>query len=496
MDFKEMGLMLDLSRGKVFTVDTIKKIATNAKAFGYTYINIYIEDLITLDDYPQFGYLRGKFSDSEIREIVSHCEQLGLEIYPAIQTLGHFEHFLRWEESNELKDTGQVLNVLNKETHHFLEALIKKCSSLFPSKKINIGMDEAFDLGQGTVLRSGNKMSQKELYTMHLNYVVDVCKQNGYENIKIWSDMLFNIYSQAGGDGLYALDDNVDVTMINENVEIIFWNYWTRESKQYEDTLDAHHRFSDNVSMALGVHTWGLPFYNSNQLDVTIAALKACKRKGVNDILFTMWGDDGSIYNLDSAIYGMYITASTVKNEKPDAIKFEQITGLDYKSMELVSKITDCGINPLRIIWNDPITNIQFKTMTPKEIQEVKTKAKGMLTTPTTLSEKIYNLYLQCIVNDIELYGAQSIDRKVIDNAKNDLLELFKHLEKLWLEEAKVNGLEEIQLRFVSKLNRYEFLFEHQSNQDIIEIRKERIQQIKKVAENYNSISKATKFRW
>lgn len=496
MKFDEMGLMLDLSRGKVLNVETIKKMVKNAKSFGYTYINLYIEDLITLEDYPQFGYLRGKYSDKEITEIVEFCKEIEIDIYPAIQTLGHFEHFLRWEESEKLRDTGQVLNVLNDETKKFLAALISKCSHLFPSRKINIGMDEAFDLGQGTVLRGGNKLSQKDLYTNHLNFVVDLCKENGYETIKIWSDMLFNIYSQAGGDGLYSMDKNLEIDKLKSDVEIIFWNYWTREVNQYEDTLDMHYKFSDNVSMALGIHTWGLPFYNSEQLDVTKAALKACESKGVKDILFTMWGDDGSIYNLDSAIYGMYITAKTVKQESSYPNEFEQITGLNYVGLEQVSKITSCGINPLRIIWNDPITNIQFKTMTSEQIEYVKQKANQMLISEPIPVEKIYNLYLKCILNDINLYECEKITKDAIEQAKSDLKKLLKVIENLWLNEAKINGLEEIQLRFVSKINRYDFLFENQYNLEIIEIRNEQAKKIGNVAENYNSISKATKFRW
>lgn len=496
MEFNEMGLMLDLSRGKVLTVETIKKLATNAKAFGYTYINLYIEDLLTLEDYPQFGYLRGRYSDDEIKDIVTHCNQLELEVYPAIQTLGHFEHFLRWEESNKLRDTGQVLNVLAVETKIFLEALIKKCSELFSSNKINIGMDEAFDLGQGAVLRSGNKLSQKQLYTQHLNTVISLCKQNGYETIKLWSDMLFNIYSQAGGDGLYSLNKNTEIDQINKDVEIIFWNYWTRETKQYEDTLDMHYKFSNKVSMALGVHTWGLPFYNSEQLEVTKAALIACKNKKIKDILFTMWGDDGSIYNLDSAMYGMYITAKAVREEELDPKEFETITGLNYLSLELVSKVTQCGINPLRIIWNDPITNIQFKTMSNTQIKNIEKTVLKMLVSPQTETEEIYNQYLRCMLNDINLYKKNDILKKDINIAKSDLFALFQSIEKLWLKEAKVNGLEEIQLRFVSKLNRYDFLFEYQHNQDIKSIRNEYVKQIKNVAENYNSISKAAKYRW
>lgn len=496
MEFENIGLMLDLSRGKVLKVETVKRLISCAKRFGYTYINLYVEDLITLEEYPQYGYMRGKYSDLEITEIVNYCQELEIEIYPAIQTLGHLEHFLRWDCSANLRDTGQVLNVLSSDTEEFLKVLIGKCKKLFPSNKINVGMDEAFDLGQGKLLRDGNCLSQKELYTKHLNNVVKICKDSGYEVIKIWSDMLFNIYSSAGGDGLYAINESTEVEPINGDVEIIFWNYWTRECEEYKNTIDIHHKFSNNVSMALGIHTWSLPFYNLNQLPITKAALNACDDKGIKDILFTMWGDDGSLYNLDSAIFGMYVTSQQFNGNDVDASSFTKITGLDYYQLEKISKISDCGTNPLRIIWNDPITNLELKRYSPKQLEEIKNKAQAMTIAETNEITHLYNLYLTCIVNDIDLYHSSDISESQVTKVIADLESLFKLLEKQWLNEAKLNGLEEIQFRFVSKLNRYQFLYDHQTDPEVLAIKSDVVNEIKELPENYNGIAKATKFRW
>lgn len=493
---KEIGYMIDLSRGKVLKIEVLKKLAFCCKSFGYTYINLYLEDLLCLEDYPQFGYMRGKYSDDEIKELVTYCDQIGIEIFPAVQTLGHLEHFLRWSLSDGVRDTSQVINVVNGEGIKFVRALLKKCNELFPSSKINIGMDEAFDLGQGSVFRSGNQLSQKELYFNHLEAVVQICKELGYDSIKIWSDMLFSIYSGAGAEGLYSLDLKTKVDEINDDVEIIFWNYWTQETKQYEQVIDIHHKFSNNVSMALGIHTWGLPFYNSPQLSVSEAAIKACDNKGINDILFTMWGDDANLYNLESAIYGIYMTSCLLYNQEPDEEYFQTITGLDFSSLSVVSKITGVGINPLQIIWNDPITNIQLKTMSDEQIGKILSNAQTMIISEHSDTSKIYNLYLRCLKNDIEIFQMKELDEKLIKKAKKELNQLFKLLEKQWLDEAKVHGIEEIQLRFAAKINRYQFLIDNFDNIDITDLRNEILPEMHTVTDNYNGISKATKFRW
>lgn len=495
MEVEELGVMIDLSRGRVLSVDTIKQMALNAKRFGYTYVNLYMEDLFTLEEYPTFGYLRGRYSDCEIREIVAYCESINIEVFPAIQTLGHLEHFLRWNQSQNLKDTDQVLNVKSNEVRTFLEVLVNKCRSLFSSKKINVGMDEAFDLGQGSLLREGNKLTQKELYLNHLNVVVNLCKEAGFESVKIWSDMLFNIYSNAGGEGLYTVTDTEKFESLNSDVELIYWNYWSRNDNEYIESLNIHEKFTDKVSIALGIHTWGLPFYNSEQLNVTKAALKACEKKEIKDILFTIWGDDGSLFNLDSAIYGMYLSSVVVKDEEVNSKYFDDVTKLEYSSLATISNICDCGINPLQIIWNDPITNIQLKALDKIKIDLIKNNAKKMLITPHNINEEIYNLYLKCILNDIELYENEEVKKITIDEAIKDLKQLLTHLEKLWLKEAKINGIEELQLRFTAKLYRYKFLYEHYKNQEIIADRTIETG-IVPSKESYNGISKATKFRW
>lgn len=493
MNSDELGVMLDLSRGKVFSVSTIKRLAKYAKSFGYTYINLYIEDLLILEEFPAYGYLRGAYTDDEVREIVNYCISIDLDVYPAIQTLGHLEHFLAWKESDRLKDTNQVLNVVNGESKVFLKALINKCRLLFQSNKINIGMDEAFDLGQGALNRAGNNLSQKQLYLNHLDEVVTLCKQNGFETIKVWSDMLFNVYSNAGGEGLYSFSKQTHFEQMNNNVELVYWNYWSCDETEYIETIEIHKKFTNNISMALGIHTWGLPFYNKEQLKITETALKAAKKEGINDLLFTMWGDDGSLYNLDSAIYGMYLSAVGTKNECPIPEFFEEITGLNFQSLEIISKICNCGINPLHIIWNDPITNIKLKTLNSTQLRMIEQKATEMLIMPTNLNEEIYNLYLTCMLNDIRLFSQETVSSELIDVAKSDLKTLFEYLEALWLREAKPNGIEELQGRFTTKLYRYEFLKLHKNE---LKIERTNIMGVSPVSDNYSSISKATKFRW
>lgn len=495
-DYEQVGLMLDLSRGKVLTVEKVCETIKYASNFGFTYINLYIEDLLTLNNYPQYGYMRGRYLDTEIEEIVDYANSLNVEIFPAIQTLGHFEHFLRWSNSDSIRDTGMVVDVTKNETYDFIDELIRKCKDLFKGKKINIGMDEAFDLGQGAVFRSGSEFTQKELYLNHLKKVTEICKKYDYTTISIWSDMLFSTYSNIDGESLYNTNFRTKIEELDPALELIFWNYWSEGQETYETILDAHHNFSDNVAMALGIHTWGLPFYNLNQLEVTKTALRACKKKGVKNILFTMWGDDGSLFNRDSTLLGMYETMSHILGHNSTKKEFESLVNLDYDELLVVCKILNVGINPLHVLWNDPITNVYLKFFKREELQKISDKAREMKINKKGEMYEIYDLYLDNVINGIELYLNKYITDELIDKNYYSTKVLYEKLEILWMRDAKFNSLEELQLRFENRLARLEFFKQYKEHEDVESIRAETVEGMEHIKKMYSIISKPTNFRW
>lgn len=489
---KQYGLMIDVSRGKVYSIEQIKKIMDYCQKFGYTYINLYIEDLITLENYPQYGYMRGRYSDVEIKQLVNYSHEIGIELYPAIQTLGHLEHFLKWADSAELADTSKVLNVNNERSLVFIEQLVAKCKQLFEVDKINIGMDEAFDLGMGSVFRQLGTINQKQLYLQHLDNVVAICKKHDYKTIKIWSDMMFSVYSNKGEEELYSTVTADNLTQLDDCVELVFWNYWSQAKSQYVDTITAHKQFSDNISVALGVHTWLQPTYLSKQLTITKQGVAACQEQQIDDILFTMWGDDGSLYNLDTAIYGIYLTSCVFKNEQPSDTEFEQITALPFASLEHFCKITDIGLNPLAVFWNDPITNIYLNSFSNSKLRTCMKLCEKQLTANDDYICRLNNLYIAIVSAELELYLDDVYNLSIIEDYEKLLIEI----ENQWIQQAKYHGLEDVQKRLATKIYRLKFLFKNKENSQVNQIRKDKSYIEYEVKDNYSSVSSAINTRW
>ena len=65
-------------------------------ALGYNFIRLYTEDTYEVDGEPYFGYMRGRYSREEIREMDAYAASKGIELIPCIQTLAHLNSIFRY----------------------------------------------------------------------------------------------------------------------------------------------------------------------------------------------------------------------------------------------------------------------------------------------------------------------------------------------------------------------------------------------------------------
>lgn len=457
---KKRGIMLDLSRGKVFTVETIKKFILKSACLGFNYMTLYIEDLIELPGYPQYGYLRGKFKDQEITEIIEFAESIDYKVIPAFQTLGHLEHFLRWDASDSIRGTDTVLDPLSADTYKFIDVLIKRMVELFGPECLNIGMDEAFDLGFNYF--NSKQLDQKKMFLNHLKKVVEICDKYEVQTIKMWSDMLFSIYSNTDGDGLYSMDFKQEVEKIDERIELIYWNYWTKDSAAITKVLESHRLFNDNLSMAGSIHTSMNLVYEHSMLEATKAAFDGSVEVGITDMLFTMWSEDGTNVAIDTIDFGMYETMRVLLDSPIDEQAFEMISGYQYSDLKKICCLKSHGLKTMAIIWNDPIYDIYYKSVKREEVEQFyqSIKKSTRLTSENELS-KYYNGLLDYFEYDSKRYLERSNDPELLSKIAVEYKKIGNYIIDQWIENGKLHGIEEVQKRFSLKTYRYDFMIEN-----------------------------------
>lgn len=89
-NFDSFGVMIDCSRNAVPNVAGLKRFFDILSQMGYNLAMLYTEDTYEVENEPYFGYKRGRYSASELRELDDYAASVGIELGPrGIQTLAH-----------------------------------------------------------------------------------------------------------------------------------------------------------------------------------------------------------------------------------------------------------------------------------------------------------------------------------------------------------------------------------------------------------------------
>ncbi|MBQ2677219.1 MAG: beta-N-acetylhexosaminidase [Clostridia bacterium] len=292
-NFTQLSFMMDCSRNKVMTVPAAKKMIRTLALLGYDAMHLYMEDTYQMEGYPYFGYMRGRFSKEQLKELDSYAKMFGVELIASIQTLAHLNCALRWNAHRDMLDLQDVLLADYDRTYQFIEDMLKNLSESLTSRRINIGMDEAYLLGYGKYRELHGEVDQHKIMLSHLNRVYALCEKYGYKPM-MWADMFFRI----AGDGKY---ENVDQSVslekfkdIPKGVTPIYWDYVTTDSEKYDYYMQQLKSISENCCFAGAAYKWaGVVPNNRFSLNCTKTALDCALKNGITDIMATGWGDDG-----------------------------------------------------------------------------------------------------------------------------------------------------------------------------------------------------------
>ncbi|WP_054957350.1 beta-N-acetylhexosaminidase [Paenibacillus dakarensis] len=483
------GTMLDASRNGVMKVETIKQFIRYMAVMGMNGLMMYTEDTYEVEELPYFGYMRGRYTQDELRECDDYADMFGIEMIACIQTLGHLHHALKWNYAGDMKDHNDILLAGEPKTYEFIEQMIRAAAETFRSKRIHIGMDEAFQVGLGSYLRKHGFRDRFEIMNEHVSKVLDITKKYKLRPM-IWSDMYFNLLSNDYQGHLYNVnanfsDENMD--KIPDGVEFVYWDYGRGDEQGYEKIYDMHLKFGSKPIFAGGIHMWNsiAPNYGKTW-KTSQPALRAAKNKGLREVLATAWGDNGNETNHLVILAGLQLFAEHGYRDDVDdahlAKRLKACTGLDLfeplvslKYMDEIPGVDEGNhwmANPSKfLLWQDLLLGLfdahikpdteamlpgyyadmeqkwhQVKEKLPapfNSLFETYEKLAGVLSVKGTLGVRIKRSYDTGMVEDLK-----SI-------AVNELPELIRRVEALrivhrqaWMQTYKAFGWEVLDIRY------------------------------------------------
>lgn len=341
------SVMLDCSRNAVFKIEEIKNFVAIVSRMGYKELYLYTEDTYEIKGEQYFGYLRGKYTLEELKDLDAYCASKGVELVPCIQTLAHLNAIFRWKKYIEINDIDDILLIDDERTYELIEKMISTVASTFRSRKVHIGFDEAHNVGRGQYLDKNGDSNRHEILLRHLNKVNEIVKKYGLQPM-MWSDMFFRFANK----GMYlseGLDEEKLAAIakeVPENMTVTYWDYYQRDEKKLDEMFALHKKYFKNTTFAGGAITWfGYAPHNEESQKTARVAIKSAKKHAIKDMMVTLWADSGgqcSFYSVLPTL--LYYKELADGNDDLQAIKrkFYEITGENwdaFMALDLPNKI-------------------------------------------------------------------------------------------------------------------------------------------------------------
>lgn len=483
IQFETNCAMFDVSQSNaVIKLDNIKFFLRNMAIMGMNMFMIYTEDSYDVKEWKYFGYMRGRYSQEELMEIDRYGSALGIEVVPCMQTLAHLGETLRWGCFNGMRDDEDTLLVGEPKVYEFIEDMIVAASKPFKTKRIHIGMDEAWRLGQGEYLIKNGYASKFDIMISHLNKVLEITDKYGLKPM-IWSDMFFRAVSES--NDYYDIDSKITSEMYSKypnQAQLVYWDYYHSDEAFYREWIKRHRLFGTEPIFAGCIWSWtsyavnyGKTFKASN------AALNSCKKEGIKEVMCTVWGGDVVECNIYANLLGMQLFAEHGYSKELDmkklAKRFKFVTGMDMecfmniKYLDEVPGTTNDNFDNFNashiLMWQDILCGLfdkdledlnlseHYKNLTDKYAEYEKKagsyaflfefikKISAVLEIKSEIGLKITEAYKSSNRN-----GLNDIAVQVLPELRKRVVELKDYHRKLWFEINKPFGWDIYDLRY------------------------------------------------
>ncbi len=335
-DFPNRGVMLDISRDKVPTMETLYALVDQLAQIKINQFQLYTEHTFAYRRHPLVWADASPVTGEEILALDAYCRERFVELVPNQNTFGHLHRWLEHPEYSHLAeapDGAQTpwgffregpfsISPAVPESLDLVRDMLDELLPHFSSRQINIGGDETYDLGQGRSKALVEERGRSQVYLDFLRKIYREVEARG-RTMQVWGDIIMEnpeLASQLPRDAI-ALE----------------WGY------------EADHPFAEHSAIFAAS---GVPFYVcpgtadwntvGGRTENAIGNLQNAAQNGLKNgavgYLITEWGDNGHWQPLPVAYLGFYYGAALAWDQAgswaldiPDALNrhaFRDINGL------------------------------------------------------------------------------------------------------------------------------------------------------------------------
>lgn len=489
--FDTLCAMFDGSQANsILNVKSAKRMMLYLASMGYNMMMLYTEDCYEIEGEPHFGNMRPRYTKADFAELDDYAYSLGIELVGCIQVLGHMTDAIRKPKYMKISDRPDILMVGEEETYEFIEKMIRTMSENLRSRRIHLGLDEAWDLGRGNYLKKHGYKEQSDIMAEHLERVAEILKKYNMRPM-MWGDMFFRGKSKTADfyDSEVRFNEE-DKKTVPENMGIIYWDYYHTDKEFYADRLSECKKLSDDVIFAgcsRNVRTFGS--HIEKTIVTTNPALEACKEVGVREVMATVWGDNQRESSTFAILPGLSLFAEHMYKKSPtiDEVR-ERLSAAteicadalwDIDLFDTVPEYNEKNVNNNSvsriIMWQDILLGLYDKSLErcdmTKHYEELSKKMAGYCENAKNADFKVMLSFYAALSKvlaekqylGIRLYRAyQDKDNELLASiAQTELPILYKDVENLryahreyYFDEYKPIGWEILDIRYGGVLMR------------------------------------------
>jgi hexosaminidase len=281
-DLPRRGILLDVSRGKVPTLETLRGIVDLCVRLRLNVLVLYIEHTFRFRRHPAPGAAASPLEAETLRALDAYAARHHVELVPNLQSLGHMEHFLRHPAYARLAETDArwTLACAEPATYALLRDLYDEFLPNFRSRLFHANCDEPWDLGRGRSRALSERLGPGGLFLEHVRRVRELAAAQG-RRTAIWADFV-----HAHPERIAELPR-----------DLLLCDWWYEADFDY-DRVKRFARHGLEFWVCPGTSSWNCLFPRlPNALANIERWADAGRRHGASGLLVTDWGDFGH-YNL------------------------------------------------------------------------------------------------------------------------------------------------------------------------------------------------------
>ncbi|MDD5459760.1 MAG: family 20 glycosylhydrolase [Phycisphaerae bacterium] len=295
-DFGRRGVYLDVSRGKVPKIETIKELVQRLAHWKINELQLYIENVFTFIRHPKIGKGYDPFTPQDILDIQDYCKARHIRMVGSLASFGHMEKILALNEYCHLGELpgfngwrgGTTLFPADPKSIKLVGELYEEFVPLFKAEDFNICGDEPWELGKGRSKAWVQRIGAGQVYLSYFKKLCDLCRKYG-KRPNAWADIVLQ-YPQI------LSDIPKDVVMLN-------WDY-NVDGERMRRTGEIAKAGLDFM-VCPGTSGWNTHGTRLENAIGNVSQFAAQGRKyNAQGLLNTDWGDNGHRNMLGVSLHG------------------------------------------------------------------------------------------------------------------------------------------------------------------------------------------------